>query len=314
MNIATVAAGNGYTVVVQRDGMPLAWGINFNGQLGCNSEVSRFMPGEVLGLTNVVSVAAGASHAMALLRDGTVWAWGSNWAGQLGNGLTADRDSPMKVRNQGWAGDFNLGTAPPPGRTHFNDVWLDDWFHDAVEFAYTHNIMQGTSSTAFAPRANFSRAQVVATLYRMEHGGTAREIPYAYNRPVFNDVEASVWYSPYIIWAYDNDIVAGIGGNRFGPSRNVTREQFAAMLHRFAEFIGHDIVAGVGSQWDRFTDLYQISTWDGAREALSWANYHGLITGRTATTITPTGTAQRAEAATILMRFMQTFEEQRIVE
>jgi len=246
-------------------------------------------------------------HTVAVRNDGTVWVWGEvlplewDWYEQFIFNTT-----PTQVRGPGGSGFLNLGTPPTPGRTHFNDVWLDDWFHDAVEFAHTYNIMQGTSTTTFSPRMNVSRAQVVATLYRMEHGGTAREIPYAHNRPVFNDVEASAWYSPYIIWAYDYDIVAGIGGNRFGPNRNVTREQFAAMLHRFAGFTGHDMTASVGPQWGSFADLYQIGTWAGAREALTWANYHGLITGRSSTTIVPAGTAQRAEAAAILMRFIQT--------
>jgi len=139
----------------------------------------------------------------------------------------------------------------------------------------------------------------------MVHGGTAIEVPYAGNRAVFNDVSVNAWYSPYIIWAYDNDIVMGIGGNRFAPNYSVTREEFATMMHRFAGFMEHDRQVRQGPQWNSFTDRSQISPW--AEEALTWANYHGLISGRTATAIAPAGTATRAEAATILMRFMERF-------
>lgn len=312
-NVTSVTAGDFYTVALRDDGTVWSWGLNWSGNLGDGTMTDRLTPVQAKGLTNVTGITAGYFHAVALRDDGTVWAWGEdgtqkwNWENQEWEDFHNNLNTvPTQVRGPGGSGFLDLGTPPTPGRTRFNDVFLDDWFHDAVEFADTYNIMQGTSATAFSPRADFSRAQVVATLYRMEHGGTAREIPYAHNRPVFHDVEVGAWYSPYVIWAYDYDIVAGIGGNRFGPDRPVTREQLAAMLHRFAGFTGHDTTANPGPQWGSFTDLYRIGNWAGAREALIWANSHGLITGRSATSIAPGGTAQRAEAAAILMRFIQT--------
>ena len=195
----------------------------------------------------------------------------------------------------------------PPQPLPFTDVADTNWFYPYVRHVADNNIMQGTTATTFDPTANFSRAQVVATLYRITHGGPAREFPYADNRVVFDDVAEDSWFAHYAAWAYDNDIVQGIGNNRFGGNRNVTREQFATMLHRFATFREHDDTVTTGEQWESFTDRDQISPW--AQDELTWANYHGLITGRTTTTIVPGGTAQRAEAAAILMRFMQTFEE-----
>jgi len=167
--------------------------------------------------------------------------------------------------------------------------------------------MQGTADPTFAPGTNLSRAMVAATLYRMVHGGTAIEVPYPDNRSVFTDVAVNAWYSHYVTWAYDNEIVLGVGGNHFAPSAYVTREQFAAMMHRFAGFMEYDTAVHEGPQWDSFADRNQISTWDGAREALIWANYYELITGRTSTTIVPDGTATRAEAAAILTRLMNAF-------
>jgi len=170
--------------------------------------------------------------------------------------------------------------------------------------------MTGPTATTFAPNEDFTRAMVVATLYRMVHGGSAREIPYLHNRPVFSDVGVNIWYSPYVVWAYDNGIVGGVGNNRFAPNESVTREAFAVMLHRFAGAVGYDTAVRQGSQWNSFTDRHQISTWAGAREALIWANYHGMINGRPPASIAPGGTTLRAEAAAILMRFIRTFESQ----
>jgi len=197
------------------------------------------------------------------------------------------------------------GTERPVSSLPFTDVSSNNWFYPYVSHVFENGIMQGTTATTFAPSANFSRAMVVATLYRMVHGGTAREIPYARNRTVFSDIRVNAWYSPYVIWAYDNGIVEGIGNNRFAPSNNVTREQFATMMYRFAEFVRHDTAIRQGNQWNSFTDRNQISTW--ARDGLIWANYHGLINGRTTTTIVPNGTTTRAEASAILVRFMRTF-------
>jgi len=191
----------------------------------------------------------------------------------------------------------------------FTDVRPAYWFYPYVRDVFQRNIMQGNTATTFAPNDAFTRAMVVGTLYRMVHGGNAREIPYARNRAIFSDVDVNAWYSPYVAWAYDNGLVGGVGGNRFAPGVSVTREEFAVLLHRFAGFKGHDTTVRQGPQWNSFTDRDQISTWAGAREALIWANYHGLITGRPPALIVPGGTAVRAEAAGLLVRYIQAFGE-----
>ena len=185
--------------------------------------------------------------------------------------------------------------------TPFADVHPTNWFFPAVRYVFYNNLMQGTSPTTFAPNANLSRAMIATILHRM---AGEPEVTY---RPVFSDVAAGRWYSDAIIWAFDADVVRGTSPTTFAPGSNITREQFAAMMHRFAEYMEYDTTVRVGSEWNRFRDSNQISIW--AINALAWANYHGLITGRTSTTIAPRGTATRAEAAMILMRFMETFED-----
>ncbi|MCL2828217.1 MAG: S-layer homology domain-containing protein [Oscillospiraceae bacterium] len=189
----------------------------------------------------------------------------------------------------------------------FADISPTYWFYPYVRNVFQRNIMQGASPTEFHPTGDFTRSMVVATLYRMVYGGPAREIPYANNRTVFSDVYAGAWYSHYVIWAYDYGIVSGVGENLFAPGQPVTRQEFAVMMHRFAGAMGHDTAVRQGPQWNSFTDLNQIATWPGAREALTWANYHGLIGGRPGPIIVPGGTAIRAEAAAILMRYVEAF-------
>ncbi|MCL2588829.1 MAG: S-layer homology domain-containing protein [Oscillospiraceae bacterium] len=183
----------------------------------------------------------------------------------------------------------------------FTDVHRDNWFFGAVWYAHENGIMSGTSAATFAPNAPFTRAMVVTTLFRIYYGrpanaGDSRSNP-------FSDVTTQ-WFAPYVTWAYNNGVTEGIGGGLFGPQNNVTRQQFATMLFRYADrMTDRDMTIRQGAQWNQFTDRNQIASW--AVDELTWTNYHGIITGRTATTIAPTGTASRAEAATILMRFIE---------
>ena len=183
----------------------------------------------------------------------------------------------------------------------FTDVSAGAWYFPAVLYVQQHNIMQGTSGTTFSPHMHFSRAMAATTLFRLYHGrpahaGDSLEHP-------FHDVPGGAWFAPYVSWAYHSGIAGGIGGGRFAPTSYVDRQQFATMLHRFAtRLTDADTSVQQGPQWELFADSDQTESW--ALEALIWANYHGLITGRTETAIAPDGTTIRAEAAAILARFV----------
>ncbi|MCL2588266.1 MAG: S-layer homology domain-containing protein [Oscillospiraceae bacterium] len=129
--------------------------------------------------------------------------------------------------------------------------------------------------------------------------------PTATGGAVFTDVAAGRWYTAAIAWANENGIVLGVGGNRFDPTANVTREQFAAMMYRYAAFTGGDTSVPAGFDLSQFQDRDQLNDW--AERYLYWANYNELITGRTPTTLAPQGTATRAEAAGIVTRFVAAF-------
>ena len=102
-------------------------------------------------------------------------------------------------------------------------------------------------------------------------------------------------------WAADNGIVEGVSEHTFAPAADITREQFAAMLYRFAQHMKYSTADT--AELDKFADADSVSDW--AEAAMKWAVGAGLVTGRTATALAPGGTATRGEAATLLMRFGQ---------
>jgi hypothetical protein len=169
------------------------------------------------------------------------------------------------------------------------------WSADAVDFAVANGLMNGTSDAAFAPNSTLNRAMLVTILYRLAGKPAVAEAA------KFVDVAAGEWYTDAVAWAAANGIVTGKTETTFAPMENITREQFATMLMRYCKFAGIDTASS--ANLGAFTDSAAISAY--AKDALAWANASGIITGRTATIIAPTGSATRGEAATMLMRFMQ---------
>ena len=180
----------------------------------------------------------------------------------------------------------------------FEDVTEgDDWFYDAVAYVYENGIMAGTGETTFEPTMELDRAMAAQLFYNLEGKPTVT------GDSTFTDVTSGHWAVDAITWAAQNDIVAGIGGGLYDPDSNVTREQFAVMLYKYARFKGCDLTAT--GDLTQFPDAGSISSW--AETALSWANGKGLINGNEDGTLAPGGTATRAQAASILAQFVQSF-------
>ena len=180
----------------------------------------------------------------------------------------------------------------------FTDVTEgDDWFYDAVAYVYENGIMAGTDETTFEPYMELDRAMAAQLFYNLEGKPTVT------GDSTFTDVTSGHWAVDAITWAAQNDIVAGIGGGLYDPDSNVTREQFAVMLYKYARFKGCDLTAT--GDLTQFPDAGSISSW--AETALSWANGKGLINGNEDGTLAPGGTATRAQAASILAQFDQSF-------
>ena len=189
-------------------------------------------------------------------------------------------------------------TEPEEPTWPFTDVTEgDDWFYDAVAYVYENNIMAGTDETTFEPYMELDRAMAAQLFYNLEGK------PAVTGDSTFTDVTSGHWAVDAITWAAQNDIVAGIGGGLYDPDSNVTREQFVVMLYKYARFKGYDLTAT--GDLTQFPDAGSISSW--AETALSWANGKGLINGNEDGTIDPKGSTIRAQAASILAQFDQSF-------
>ena len=181
----------------------------------------------------------------------------------------------------------------------FTDVNEGDWFHDAVQYVYDNGLMGGVGDNLFAPNNPTTRAQLVTILYRLEGEPTVT------GESGFTDVEADTWYTNAVAWAAANGIVNGVSETQFAPGNNITREQLATILYRYAQAKGYDVSAF--ADLSGFPDAGDIQEY--ATQALSWAVAEGLLQGFEDDTLRPQGNATRAQIATILMRFCQTVAE-----
>lgn len=171
----------------------------------------------------------------------------------------------------------------------FYDVDEDDWFYSYAKYAYENGIMAGVGAR-FDPYSDLSRAMVAQILYA--HAGKPAVTA---NNP-FADVKSNAWYYDAVRWAYKNGIVAGTSKTTYAPGISVTREQFATILYAHA---GKPAVQGDLSQ---YPDAAKVSSW--AQDAMIWAVENGIISGMPSGEISPKGTANRAQAATMLMKYM----------
>ena len=177
----------------------------------------------------------------------------------------------------------------------FTDVSRGQWFYDAVSFVYWRDLMDGVTSTQFAPDATTTRAMVVQILYRMAGSPTVR------GSSPFYDVSNGAWYADAVIWAEANDIVNGMTTTTFAPNTAVTREQLATMLYRYAQYRHYNTSAGANTNILSYYDANRISEY--AFSALQWACGEGIMDGTGTGYLSPQGQATRAQLAAMLMRF-----------
>ena len=184
----------------------------------------------------------------------------------------------------------------------FADVAKDAWYYDAVKYVNENGLMAGTSATTFEPDLTTTRGMIVAILHRLAGSPNIEDEIWGYP---FQDVDANAYYATAVYWARMNGIVAGYSDERFGPNDTITREQMATILYRYAQYKVYDTTDK--ANLSKYTDTAQVGSY--AVEAIRWANAEGLVNGTSATTLTPKGSATRAQAAAMLMRFGQKYVE-----
>lgn len=174
---------------------------------------------------------------------------------------------------------------------NFDDVPENKWFYEDIKYVASKGLMNGTGETTFNPNGSVKREMVPTVLYRLDgqpevEGGS------------FTDVAAGSWYANATAWGAENNIVKGMGNNTFGVGADITREQLAVMLYRYAEYKGCDMSAS--ADLSGFADAKNVHSW--AKTELQWAVGAGIINGKGAG-LDPQGTATRAELAAMLARF-----------
>ena len=181
----------------------------------------------------------------------------------------------------------------------FSDV-TKNWAYPGIQYCVTHGIMGGMGDGTFAPTGTTTRAQIVQILYNLE--GT----PAVSGTTPFTDLTAN-WYKPAILWAYQNNVVAGTSPTTFDPEEPVTREQIAVILTQYMFHVLKMNRTWTPADLNKFPDGAQVSGW--AKEAMQDAVALGLINGTKAPDglvyLDPQGSAQRQQVATILMNFCQ---------
>ncbi len=189
----------------------------------------------------------------------------------------------------------NSPTVSPDIELPFTDVHEGDWYQQAAGFVYSRGIMTGMNETEFGPSVKLSRGQFATILYRMEGEPEAW-----YDAAAFPDVSDGQFFTSPAMWAKDSGVISGYDDGRFGPADEITREQMAVMMFRYANMLELDTEAR--GDTGAFPDADRVSPF--ADEAVRWAVGMGLIKGDGGL-INPQGTAERAQCATIIMRFME---------
>lgn len=190
-------------------------------------------------------------------------------------------------------GNRGADTVVTDSELPFIDVAKDDWFYDSVKLMYNKKYMLGTSDILFEPESPLTRAMFVTILHRADGDQRA----FANN---FADVVSGSWYDKAVSWASANGIVLGVSDTEFAPDELITREQMAAILARYAAYKGTDV--SVGASLDGYSDKHLISEY--AVAPMAWCVAGGIITGTSATTVSPADNATRAQAAAVTERFI----------
>lgn len=193
--------------------------------------------------------------------------------------------------------DDETDTPDENWENQFADVKADDWYYDDVRYVVENGLFNGVTATSFAPNGIITRAMMVTVLYRLEGEPTVSGIT------SFADLEKGQYYLDAVCWGQLNGIVKGITQTTFEPDSNITREQIAAIMHRYAKYKKYDVSVGENTNilsYDDFNNIFEY-----AIPSVQYVVGSGLMKGKTESTINPKENATRAEIATILKRFIE---------
>jgi len=177
---------------------------------------------------------------------------------------------------------------------NYSDVKVSDWYNDAIAFVTEKGFMNGIAENFFGPSMETTRGMIVTTLYRMEGQPTA-------NFSNFEDVRDDQYFAKAVAWGEANGIVKGYSATVFGPEDYITREQMAAIIHRYIRYIGNS--SSSANDLASFSDAQKVSYW--AVSDVQWAVGENILNGTSEGLLSPTNPCTRGQAAMILMRLEQ---------
>lgn len=179
----------------------------------------------------------------------------------------------------------------------FNDV-NGHWAFSSIIKSVQDGLFLGTSNTKFSPNASMSRGMAVTVLHRLAGEPEAESHS-------FSDVNTAKYYNNAVAWASSEGIIKGISSTKFSPEQFVTREQMALMMYNYAGTLGID--RSSENKLTNFKDHNNVSVW--ATKAMQWAVNSGIINGKYSNVLDPSGTATRAEVATMIQRYLDSTED-----
>lgn len=186
-------------------------------------------------------------------------------------------------------------------RDTFTDVDVYQWYYNFVSYAYDNGLMIGTSDDTFAPMTDITRGEFIAALRNM-YEQMGYDVSSS-NHNNFTDVDYSEWYGPFINWAYENGVAAGYGDGTFGPEALITRQEIAAVLVNFADFIGIEL--DTTGSYTGYGDSSAISDW--AKSFVEKITLAGIMEGSYGN-FDPLRNTTRAESATVISKFYERYD------
>lgn len=177
----------------------------------------------------------------------------------------------------------------------FSDIKKDAWYCDAVQYVYDNNIMVGVGGNAFAPNQTLNRAMAAAVVYNLSESNAKFTLK-STNSSKFKDVSSNKWYANAVSWAAGAGVMNGYNSTTFGPTDDLTREQFTIILYNYAKKLGYDTSASMSLS--SFSDGASVSKY--AQPAMKWAAAKEIVTG---SKLRPKEAMTRAEAAEMIYHF-----------
>ena len=174
----------------------------------------------------------------------------------------------------------------------FSDVDQSEYYHEAVDQLYTDGIMIGCSDTTYGIDQPMTRGMVMTALYRMAGS------PEVTGSATFTDLRKDAYYEKAVIWAEQNGIAQGYDKTTFAPEQNVSRQEMATFLYRYAKLQGMDVSGQ--NDLSGYQDGGDVSPY--AKAAVAWAVDAGIIKGYSTDTLIPQGDLLRQQCAAMLYR------------